>query len=433
MPTEVIMPKVDMDMDTGTVAVWYFEDGQDVEKGAALFDIETDKATMEVESPATGKLHFVVGKKGDVIPIGGTVAWIFAEGEDVVEPKAATQSSEGATASTQSPALSDNGALSEQAISIPLIVDVISGIRATPLARRIARSNNIDLTNVQGTGPRGRITRSDVDENLQKTPAATSSLALAVATIDAKKIADKLGIKYTEIPVDRMRATIAARLTESKSTIPHFYLQIDCNIDALLKFRSEINSALEASGQKRISINDMLIRASALSLAAVPEANASWAGDSIIRYKEANISVAVAIDGGLITPVVKQAQLKSMQVISSEVADLAARAKAGKLSQSEYQGGSFSISNLGMFGIKSFSAIVNPPESMILAVGKAVKQFIPDSDGNPLAANTLSVTLSCDHRVVDGALGAQWLNHFQNLIENPLLLTLEPAGNLSDA
>lgn len=428
MPVEVIMPKVDMDMDTGTVAVWYFEDGQDVEKGAALFDIETDKATMEVESPATGKLHFVVGKKGDVIPIGGTVAWIFAEGEKVVEPKTAE-----AAASTQPSATLNNETHSERSeliTSIPLTVDLTSRVRATPLARRIARSNNIDLTNVRGTGPRGRITRSDVDENLQNTLAVTPSLTPAVATIDAKKIADKLGIQYTEIPVDRMRATIAARLTESKSTIPHFYLQVDCNIDALLKFRSEINSALEASELKRISINDMLIRASALSLAAVPEANASWAGDNIIRYKEANVSVAVAIDGGLITPVVKQAQSKSMQVISSEVADLAARAKAGKLSKSEYQGGSFSISNLGMFGIKSFSAIVNPPESMILAVGKAVRQFIPDNDGNPIVANMLSVTLSCDHRVVDGALGAQWLNHFQNLIESPILLTLDPTGKL---
>lgn len=426
MPTEVIMPKVDMDMDTGTVAVWHHEEGQNVEKGAPLFDIETDKATMEVESPSSGKLHFIIAQKDDVVPIGGTVAWIFDEGEEIVEPKGAGTAQSSAAAK----APSNEKALTENATDV-LEPGSSTGIRATPLARKIAKQNGIDLASVEGTGPRGRITRTDIDDALERPISNGAATDITQASgPDAKKIADKLGLAYAQIPVDRMRATIAARLTESKSTVPHFYLQIDCNIDALLKFRSELNGALEAAGASRISINDMLIRASALSLAAVPEANASWAGDSIIRYQDANVSVAVAIDGGLITPVLKQAQTKNLQVISAEVTDLAARAKTGKLSPNEYQGGSFSISNLGMFGIKSFSAIINPPESMILAVGKAVKQFVPDADGNPVAATMLSLTLSCDHRVVDGTLGAKWLNHFQNLIENPALLTLDPVGKI---
>lgn len=429
MPTEVIMPKVDMDMETGTVAVWHLEEGDNVEKGDALFDIETDKATMEVEAPASGSLHFITAQKDDVIPIGGNVAWIFSKDEEVVAPSGATAKTANETeTSDEAESDSKSAAPSEQLASTP---ENNSGIRATPLAKRIARLKGIDLGLVSGSGPRGRIVKADVNTYLSSAPASaevveTSKPIQSNATNNAKSTADKLGISYSEIPVDRMRAIIASRLTESKSTVPHFYLDIDCNIDSLLKFRTEINVALEGAGTKKLSINDMLIRASALSLAAVPEANASWAGDRILQYDDANISVAVAIEGGLITPVVKQAQLKNMQAISAEVFDLAARARSGKLSQSEYQGGSFSISNLGMFGIKSFNAIINPPESMILAVGKATRQFVPDENGDPIAATILSVTLSCDHRVVDGTLGAKWLQHFQNLLENPVLLTLDP-------
>lgn len=432
MPTEVIMPKVDMDMETGTVAVWHLEEGAEVEKGDALFDIETDKATMEVEAPASGSLHFIAAQKDDVIPIGGNVAWIFSKDEEVVAPA-------GATAKTASDDETTDEAESDansSAPTKPLTVEPENnlGIRATPLARRIAKLKNIDLGLVNGSGPRGRIVKADVDTYLSSVPVSADVVETSkpiqsnsVNNVNnAKSTADKLGISYCEIPVDRMRATIASKLTTSKTSVPHFYLDIDCNIDALLKFRTEINVALEAGGAKKLSINDMLIRASALSLAAVPQANASWAGDRIIQYDDANISVAVAIEGGLITPVVKQAQLKNMQAISAEVFDLATRARSGKLSQSEYQGGSFSISNLGMFGIKSFNAIINPPESMILAVGKATRQFVPDENDDPIAATILSITLSCDHRVVDGTLGAKWLQHFQNLLENPVLLTLDP-------
>ena len=221
-----------------------------------------------------------------------------------------------------------------------------------------------------------------------------------------------------------MRSVIASRLTESKNTVPHFYLNADLEIDALLTMRAQINLVLENSGSKRVSVNDLLIKASAAALTAVPEANASWDGDNIIKYEGAHISVAVSVDGGLITPVVRDAQKKDIQTISAEIGDLAARAKTGKLSSQEYQGGSFSISNLGMFGVKSFTAIINPPQSMILAVGQGTPQFIPDGEGKPKLVTVMCVTLSCDHRVVDGALGAVWLKKFKELVENPAALML---------
>lgn len=422
MPTEVIMPKVDMDMASGTIAAWHLEEGQSVEKGAPLFDIETDKATMEVESPATGTLRFVIANKGAEIPIGDPVGWIFAEDEALVEPAGA--------ANETAPSLAEeiNSDASDEAPSIEVISStaIEGNVRATPIARRIAKSKNISLVDIVGTGPRGRITRSDVETAIQNAAIIPTSSSQGTTQSDAKKTADKFGVEYIELPVDRMRATIAARLTESKSTVPHFYLDMDCRIDKLLTFRSELNAALEGTGARRLSINDMLVRACALTLAAVPEANASWANDRILQYKDANVSIAVAIDGGLMTPVVKGAQNKSIQTLSNEIADLATRAKAGKLANSEYQGGSFSISNLGMFGVKSFNAIINPPESMILAVGCAEQHFYVGENGTPDLGTKLSVCLSCDHRVVDGAVGAKWLSKFRSLLENPIELTLDP-------
>ncbi|MEP0520130.1 MAG: dihydrolipoamide acetyltransferase family protein [Hyphomicrobiales bacterium] len=418
MPTEVIMPKVDMDMASGTIAAWHLEEGQVVEKGAPLFDIETDKATMEVESPATGTLRFVIANKGAEIPIGNPVGWIFAEDEAVVAPAGVSedtkpQAEEDAGSSLPAPAVEKQ--------SLPASED---SVRATPVARRIARSENISLSDVTGTGPRGRITRVDIEAVIKNSK--TMPAGRVAATSNAKATADKLGVGYVELPVDRMRAAIAVRLTESKSTVPHFYLDMDCRIDKLLAFRADLNAALEGTTAKRISINDMLVRACALTLAAVPEANASWAGDSILQYSEANVSVAVAIEGGLMTPVVKGAQNKSIQTLSAEISELADRAKSGKLSNSDYQGGSFSISNLGMFGVKSFNAIINPPESMILAVGSAEQHFYVGPNGTPDLGTKLSICLSCDHRVVDGAVGAKWLSKFRSILENPIELTLDP-------
>ena len=419
MPIEIILPKVDMDMSSGTIAGWFKSEGEMVEEGEALFDIETNKATMEVESPGTGTLHFVSAKEGDVVPIGQTIAWLFAEGEEVVEPAGSGVS----TADTVEAAAVESDTTEESMVVASPVF--LSGTRATPLARRVAKKLNIDLQSVGGSGPRGRIVRSDVEKAAKSGTASPPPQTITVGgKTGAQKTADELGLAYTKVPVDRMRSIIAARLTESKSTVPHFYLNADIQIDRLLEFRAQINLALQNTDAKKVSVNDLLVKACAAALKAVPEANASWDGDSIIKFDDAHISVAVSIDGGLITPVVRNAQKKDIQTISSEIADLAARAKSGKLGSKEYQGGSFSISNLGMFGVKSFNAIINPPESMILAVGQGAAQFVPDNEGNPKLATVMSVTLSCDHRVVDGALGAVWLKKFKDLIENPVSLML---------
>ena len=419
MPVEVILPKVDMDMATGTIADWHISEGETVAEGDALFEIETDKATMEVESPGTGTLQFVRARKGDEIPIGEIIAWIFAEGEALVEPEGAAgnatakarPSGETAKAAAASPSGRVNGAAS-------------SGTRATPLARRLAKELGVDLTAIKGSGPRGRITRTDIETAPKSAPATPAPQTHAGGKTGAEQTALDLGLGHRTVPVSKMRSVIANRLTESKSTVPHFYLNADIEIDALLTMRAQMNTALEDTGAKKISVNDLLIRACALALRAVPEANASWDGDRIVQYEDAHISVAVAIEGGLVTPVLRHAQTKDIQTISAEVAELVARARAGKLSNQEFQGGSFSISNLGMFGVKSFNAIINPPESMILAVGQGTRQFLPDAEGNPRLATVMSVSLSCDHRVVDGALGAAWLQKFRLLVENPAAMML---------
>lgn len=422
MPIEVILPKVDMDMSSGTIADWHKSEGETVEEGEALFDIETDKATMEVESPGTGTLHFVTAKQGDEVPIGQAVAWIFADGEEVVAPAGATP-----THATSSPEpKTDEVTSAVQTETQPSLTNGTNGTRATPLARRVAKKLGIDLSAVSGSGPRGRITRADVEAAPKQADVAgpAAQVINVGGKTGAEKTAQELGLSYSTVPVNKMRSVIATRLTESKSTVPHFYLNADIELDALMTMRAQMNSALEGSGAIKISVNDLLIKACAAALKAVPEANASWDGDTIVKYDDAHISVAVSIDGGLVTPVVRSAQAKDIQTISAEIADLADRAKSGKLSSKEYQGGSFSLSNLGMFGIKSFNAIINPPESMILAVGQGTKQFVPDEQGNPKLATIMSVSLSCDHRVVDGALGAVWLKKFKELVENPAAMML---------
>jgi len=287
----------------------------------------------------------------------------------------------------------------------------------------MAKSNNMDLATVTGSGPRGRIIRADIEMALANAAAKPPAEAQSPARTDARKTADALGIGYTEIKVDRMRAIIANRLTESKTTVPHFYLEQDCNIDALLALRAQLNTVVTGAGASKISVNDLLVRACAMALRAVPEANASWAGDRIIRYNSANVSVAVAVEGGLITPVVRDAQDKDVQTISAEIANLAQRARTGKLAKSDYQGGSFSISNLGMFGVKNFTAVINPPQAAIMAVGAGEPRAII-VDGEVKAATVMTVTLSCDHRAIDGALGATLLTAFKSFIEYPPAMLL---------
>jgi pyruvate dehydrogenase E2 component (dihydrolipoamide acetyltransferase) len=422
MPIEVILPKVDMDMSSGTIADWRKSEGETIEEGEALFDIETDKATMEVESPGTGTLHFVSAKQGDEVPVGQAVAWIFAEGEDVVAP-AGTSSVQSAA---NVPEEANDEAPAAETEAQPTASAGTNGMRATPLARRVAQKLGIDLSSVNGSGPRGRITRADVEAVPKNVtvPGPTLQIINVGGKTGAEKTAQELGLSYSTVPVNKMRSVIATRLTESKSTVPHFYLNTDVELDALMTMRAQMNSALDGTGAKKISVNDLLIKACAAALKAVPEANASWDGDTIVKYDDAHISVAVSIDGGLVTPVVRNAQAKDIQTISAEIADLADRAKSGTLSSKAYQGGSFSLSNLGMFGVKSFTAIINPPESMILAVGQGTKQFVPDEEGKPKSATIMSVSLSCDHRVVDGALGAVWLKKFKELVENPAVMML---------
>ncbi len=421
MPIEVIFPKVDMDMASGTIADWHKAEGDLVDKGEALFDIETDKATMEVESPGTGALHFVSAQKGDEVPIGQVVAWLFADGEEVVSQGGIPAPAESHL--SQEPAAIQTG--EDTRIDTPKFDD---GVRATPAARRIAKDRGIELSLVVGTGPRGRITRADVEgyvDAAERVAAVVPAfMPEASAKTGAQETADDLGLSYDLIPVNKMRSVIAARLTESKSTVPHFYLDADIQLDALLELRGKVNAAGAEAGKRKISINDFLVKACALALMKVPEANASWDGDQIVRYRNAHISVAVAVDGGLVTPVVREAETKDLRVVSGEIANLADRARAGTISSAELKGGSFSISNLGMLGVKSFNAIINPPESMILAVGQGVEQFVPDDNGNPKLATVMSVTLSCDHRVVDGALGAVWLQEFKSLVEFPLGIVL---------
>ena len=456
MPVEVILPKVDMDMSSGTIAAWHVAEGEWVEAGDILFEIETDKATMEVESPGSGRLHFLRAKPGDEVPIGQVIAWIFAEGEALVAPEEATapapssapreaRSSEArpsqarlSKAQPEPQTLAQTIAqateqATEQAGAVEPALDAPSaqpkGVRATPLARRLARQMGLDLAAISGSGPRGRITRVDIERLPRAAPAASSqTLAATVGEKSgAERIAQDLGLGYRSQAVGKMRSVIARRLTLSKTTIPHFHLNADIELDALLAMRAQLNGlpeSTEATGSQKISLNDLLIKACAGALQAVPEANVSWDGDRIVLYEDAHISVAVAMDAGLVTPVLRYAQRKGIQQISAEVADLVARAKGGKLSSRDYQGGSFSLSNLGMFGVKSFNAIINPPESMILAVGQGVQQFVPDDEGKPRLARLMSVSLACDHRVVDGALAALWLQKFKALVENPVAMLL---------
>lgn len=417
MPIEVIMPKVDMDMETGTIAAWHAGDGDFVEKGSALFDIETDKAAMEVEAPASGRLQIITACTDVSIAIGQPVAWILAEGEAAPEQTAKqTRPEPEVQLSTSLDLFPESRDIAARTLDDP---SSKSGVRSTPLARRLSREHAIDMSKIPGSGPRGRITKIDVETYLSNAGAAvvveTNKDAPASVTSDTDQPCER-------IPVDRMRATIAARLTDSKTTIPHFYLDADCRLDALLACRRDAN-AMRADGDRaRISLNDFLIKACAMALKDVPQANASWAGDTIIRYSSADISFAVAIEGGLVTPVIRDAAARTVSDISGEATSLAERAREGKLAPDAYKGGSFSISNLGMFGVKSFAAIINPPQSMILAVGEARRIFVPDDDDQPVAATVLSVTLSCDHRVVDGVVGAEWLQRFKMYVENPLAL-----------
>jgi pyruvate dehydrogenase E2 component (dihydrolipoamide acetyltransferase) len=397
MPIEVILPKVDMDMAAGTISRWLVKDGDRVKKGATIFEIETDKSTMEVEAPGDGTIGQISAEVGAVIPVGVAVAFIFGEGEDASAIRLPTN------ASTAKPA--DAPKLSQiiaREITAGSTGDS-SKPRATPLARRIARDHGLDLVAIAGHGPRGRVRAEDVQQHLI-TPAPA-----------AKPTSSE---DYDLLPIDTMRRTIAERLVFSKTTVPHFYLAAHCDVEKLLKLRQEINAV---EGLPKISVNDFVVKALALALRQVPEANASWGDDGIRRHHRVDVSVAVAVEGGLFTPVVRGVDLKSLGQIAAEIEDLVARAKERKLQPSDYAGGTTTVSNLGMHGVESFAAIINPPQATILAVGAATRR--PVVVGDEIRVGTrMDCTLSCDHRVVDGAVGARLLAAFRRLIEEPIRL-----------
>jgi pyruvate dehydrogenase E2 component (dihydrolipoamide acetyltransferase) len=404
-------------MEEGTLAKWLVKEGDEVSSGDLLAEIETDKATMEfeaVDDGVIGKILIAEGTEG--VKVNTPIAVLLGDGESAGDVAASPAPAAPAAPAPAAPAGADG-----------------SRIFASPLARRIAAQKGLDLAAIKGSGPRGRIVKADV-EGATAAPATAAAPAAApaaaapapAAAVPAGPSADMVarmyeGREYEEIKLDGMRKTIAARLSEAKQTIPHFYLRRDIKLDALLKFRSQLNKQLEARGVK-LSVNDFIIKAVANALQQVPACNAVWAGDRVLQLKPSDVAVAVAIEGGLFTPVLKDADMKSLSALSTEMKDLAKRARDRKLAPTEYQGGTFAISNLGMFGIDNFDAIVNPPHAGILAVGSGVKKPVVGEDGELTVATVMSVTMSVDHRVIDGALGAELLQAIVDNLENPLTM-----------
>lgn len=432
MPIEVLMPALSPTMEEGTLAKWLVKEGDTIQSGDLIAEIETDKATMEfeaVDEGVVGKILIAEGSEG--VKVNTAIAVLLEDGESVDDIGAsAAPAAPAAAAAEVAPLAAETAApAATPAPASPVAADG-SRIFASPLARRIAADKGLDLGGIVGSGPRGRIVKADVESataapKAAAAPAAASAPA-AAAPAPAGPSSDQVarmyeGRAYEEVTLDGMRKTIAARLTEAKQTVPHFYLRRDIQLDALLKFRSQLNKQLEGRGVK-LSVNDFIIKAVALALQAVPDANAVWAGDRVLKMKASDVAVAVAIEGGLFTPVLQDSELKSLSALSGEMKDLASRARDRKLAPHEYQGGSFAISNLGMFGIDNFDAIVNPPHAGILAVGAGAKKPVVGADGELKVATVMSVTMSVDHRVIDGALGAQLLQAIVENLENPMVM-----------
>jgi pyruvate dehydrogenase E2 component (dihydrolipoamide acetyltransferase) len=434
MPIEILMPALSPTMEEGTLAKWLVKEGDTVSSGDIIAEIETDKATMEFEAVDEGTIGKIIVPEGsEGVKVNALIAVLLEDGEEASDAVTSSASEDdagdkaAATAVTAEPATPTAEPSAAPAPAAPAASDG-TRIFASPLARRIAADKGLDLSALQGSGPHGRIVKADVlaagDAPAKPAPAAGPAVSAATPAPAPSVSADAIAKIYadrdfTEIPLDGMRKTIAARLTEAKQTIPHFYLRRDIKIDNLLSFRGQLNKQLEARGIK-LSVNDFIIKACALALQTVPAANAVWAGDRVLQLTPSDVAVAVAIEGGLFTPVLKDAEQKSLSTLSAEMKDLATRARSKKLAPHEYQGGSFAISNLGMFGIDNFDAVINPPHGAILAVGAGVKKPVIDEDGQVSVATVMSVTLSVDHRVIDGALGAELLQAIVDNLENPM-------------
>jgi pyruvate dehydrogenase E2 component (dihydrolipoamide acetyltransferase) len=432
MPIEILMPALSPTMTEGNVTKWLKREGEEVHSGDVLAEIETDKATMEFEAVDDGRLGKILVPDGaQGIKVNQPIALLLGEGEDASAlEKLDVSAPQTVTAPPEQPP-----AKARSAPEAPPAPARGNGrIFASPLARRMAQQAGLDLAAITGSGPQGRVVKADIEAALsadrgapaitrpvvQPQPAPLAAPAAAPALSKERVLALAGNPPYTERPLTAMRRVIARRLTESKQTVPHFYLTVDCEIDELLKFRAELNGKSDAY---RISVNDFVIRAAALALRQVPAANASWSDEAILQWDTVDIAVAVALEDGLITPIVKSADRKGLATIANETKDLAARARAGKLKLEEFQGGTFSISNLGMFGVRDFAAVINPPQGGILAVGAGEQRPVV-KNGALAIATVMSCTLSCDHRAVDGAVGAQFLGAFKKLVEDPLTMLL---------
>ncbi|MBM1172089.1 pyruvate dehydrogenase complex dihydrolipoamide acetyltransferase [Microvirga arabica] len=474
MPINILMPALSPTMEKGNLAKWLKKEGDSVKSGDVIAEIETDKATMEVEAVDEGILAKIVVPEGTAdVPVNELIALIAAEGED---PKSVTAPASGGGAAAPAPKAEAAAAPAAPAAAPQPQANTVQGdpnahmsyarvdqapegpataakpngagqpqasgnrVFASPLAKRIAREAGVDIASIQGSGPHGRVVEKDVRAALQgggtKPAAAPATAAPTPAPAGkpaAPQLAQSMGAdqvkamfeagSYEEVPLDGMRKTIAKRLVESKQTVPHFYLSLDCELDALMALREQINAAAgkdkDGKPAYKLSVNDFVIKALAIALQRVPAANAVWAEDRILKMKHSDVGVAVAIEGGLFTPVVRKAEQKTLTAISAEVKDMAGRARNRRLKPEEYTGGSTAVSNLGMYGIKDFQAVINPPHGTILAVG-AGEQRVVVKNGAPAVVQAMTVTLSCDHRVVDGALGAELLAAFKQLIESPM-------------
>ncbi len=440
MPIEILMPALSPTMEEGKLAKWLVKEGDKVTSGKVLAEIETDKATMEVEAideGTVGKILIPGGTEG--VKVNTPIAVLLEEGEDASVLQAAA-SGKPVPASPSAPAEPTAAPAPAAGPASPQPSAKANGHHgarrfASPLARRLAKERGIDLAAVAGSGPHGRIVRADIEnvqpgrmaapqppgQSLVVTPGPQPVLPQAMS--DDQILALYEAGSYEIVPHDNMRRTIAQRLTVAKSTIPHFYLSVDCELDSLIAARARLNerSPKDGPGAYKLSVNDFIIKAMALALQRVPAANATWTERGLLRHKRSDVAVAVAVDGGLFTPVIRHAEAKSLAEISNEMKDLAERARKKRLAPHEYQGGTTSISNLGMFGIKAFDAVINPPHSSILAVGEGQPRAVIKG-GQIVPATVMSVTLSCDHRVVDGALGAALLSAFKGFIEEPVTM-----------
>jgi pyruvate dehydrogenase E2 component (dihydrolipoamide acetyltransferase) len=417
--TDILMPALSPTMEEGTLAKWHVKIGDSVRSGDVIAEIETDKATMEVEAVDEGVVEAILVAEGtEGVKVNAPIARLSGEGASAAPPLAPPPTAPVAVASAPAPV---------QALqAVPENAPGAEGRRrifASPLARRLAAERGLDLATLTGSGPHGRIIRADVEAAAAAPrPAPASAPAAGSASGPAPTLA-QLGYpddSYTLVPLDGMRRTVARRLTESARDIPHFPLTIDVEIDALLAARTRINGLLEPRGI-RVSVNDLVIKAAALALRQVPEANASFTPEGIALHRHADISMAVAVEGGLITPIIRKAEQKGLAEIAQEAKDLAERARNRKLKPEEFQGGTFSISNLGMFGIRQFGSIINPPQGAILSVGAGEARAVV-RDGQVVSRTLMTVTLTCDHRVIDGAIGARWLAAFRALIEEPVTM-----------